>query len=64
MIMKDPTDVVRAKGAKRVTLEEARQKLFLELLDENATVYISKGLKSLLSAEEPDKDASVFEAYI
>lgn len=64
MIMKDPTDAVRAKGAKRVTLEEARTKLFLEKLDENAVVYISKGLQSLLTAEEPDKDASVFEAFV
>ena len=64
MIMTDPADKLRAKGAKRVTLEEARAKLFLEKLDDSAVVYISKGLQNLLTADDPDINASVFEAFI
>jgi ABC-type tungstate transport system permease subunit len=67
MILTDPADPVKVKGANRITLAEARQKIMSQKTD--TLIYISKGLQNLLSRAETEfiadieKDASVFEAH-
>lgn len=68
MIMTDPADQIRAKGAKRVTLAEARLKI--THAPEGTVIYLSKGLQALLTRSDSEfvadieKDVSVFEAFV
>lgn len=64
MMMTDPADPIRAKGARRVTLAEARKKVTHS--PEGTKIYISHGLMDLLSKSQKDcdPDVSVFEAFI
>lgn len=67
MIMTDPADHVKVKGAKRVTLGEARRKIMEA--PESTRIFISRGLQNLLTRSEDEfiadleETASVFEAH-